>query len=179
MAEKIENNCEWRVACKISVSDSRLGMFPAVAGIFGAELVSKHEKGLETGQRLPRKVCNTTTHGGQVQWCSSHLFSQFSRQPLTAFEPGFDFPDRFNTQNHYKGRKRFAARIRDGNFERVSPRLCMHESFVFTIFELEVPTIFELCFVILNQNRSLQVECSWRLAISNVLPRDSGPPDLN
>jgi hypothetical protein len=41
-------------------------------------------------------------------------FSQFSRQPPTAFEPRFDFPDQLIT---CKGRKCSATRIYDNDFE--------------------------------------------------------------
>jgi hypothetical protein len=52
-----------------------------------------------------------------------HSVPQFSRQPLTFVESYFDFPDRLNLLSLCKGRKCFAARISDSDFESPFNRL--------------------------------------------------------
>ena len=54
----------------------------------------------------------------------AHSDSQFSRQPLVAFEPSFVFLDLFNIFNHrQRPKKHCAARIGDGNFKSPAPLL--------------------------------------------------------
>ena len=71
--------------------------------IMGVKLVWEHETGLERDQWLPRKLRNTATCPMPCADRGSDLDSQFSRQPLIAFEPRFVFSDRLNI---YKGLQR-------------------------------------------------------------------------
>ena len=73
--------------------------FLQMSVIKGVESVRKLKNGLEFGQRLLRKLI-ASTHSSQEQWCIRHLASQISRERLIAFEPRFDFPDRFDAFNH-------------------------------------------------------------------------------
>ena len=67
MAEKIENIVSGGSRAKSLSLTSAAECFLPLQVIIGDKLVSKHEKWLEKGQRLPRKVRNNVTHGKQVQ----------------------------------------------------------------------------------------------------------------
>ena len=60
--------------------------------------------------------------------------SQFSPQPLTPFEPRFDFPDRLDPYKLMQGRKYSAPRIGDDDFRGGSPLLMLCMSTVFLSF---------------------------------------------
>ena len=73
--------------------------FRPVHKLIGVKSVQKIETGLECDQRLLRKLKITVTGAHCATLLCEHSISQFSRQPLTPFEPSFDFPDR---REHYK-----------------------------------------------------------------------------
>jgi hypothetical protein len=64
------------------------------------ESVRKHQTGLERGQWLPRKLRITVLTLASSHPVAFHRNSQFSRQPLAAFESRFDFSDLPNTLDH-------------------------------------------------------------------------------
>ena len=89
----------------------------------GVDSAQKVETGLECDQRLLRKLKNTVTGAHCAMLLCEHSVSQFSQQPLTAFESRFDFPDRINTVKHRQRPKTFSRANRSLN------RHCMREIF--------------------------------------------------
>ena len=102
--------------------------FRPVHKLIGVKSVQKIETGLECDQRLLRKLKNTVTGAHCAMLLCEHSVSQFSRQPLTPFEPRFDFPDRLDPYKLMQRPKIFRAANRRRRFpRRVSSRHAVHE----------------------------------------------------
>jgi hypothetical protein len=63
---------------------------------------------------------------------NGHSVSQFSRQPLIAFDPRFVFPDRFSMHKRIQGTKVFRGTNLRRRFQRELPLLAVHETTVFS-----------------------------------------------
>jgi hypothetical protein len=84
----------------------------------GVDSVRKIETGLECDQRLLRKLKNTVTGAHCAMLLYEHSISQFSQQPLTPFEPSFDFPDRLDPFQLMQRPKTFRRANRRWRFPR-------------------------------------------------------------
>ena len=113
--------------------------------------VQKHETGLERGWWFLRKLRFIVLTLASSHPVARHSNSQFSRQPLAAFEPRFDFPDRLNTLDRLQ---------RPKTFRGVNPRLrfpgqvaSCHAVHFFGDSRLsqQQQILFEFCFVILDR----------------------------
>jgi hypothetical protein len=115
------------------------------------ESVRKHETGLERGQWLLRKLRFTVFKLASSHPVAYHSNSQFSRQPLVAFEPRFDFLDRLNTLDRLQRKKTFSGVNPRPRFPR-QVASCHAVNFLgYFRLSQQQPILFEFSFVILDQ----------------------------
>ena len=117
----------------------------------GVKLVWEHETGLERDQWLPRKLRNTATCPMPCADRCSNLDSQFSRQPLVAFEPRFDFPDRLNTLDRLQRKKTFRSVNPRPRFPRQVDSCHAVNFHGYFRLSQQQQILFEFCLVILDR----------------------------
>ena len=113
--------------------------------------VRKHETGLKRGQWLLRKLRFTVFMLASSHPVAYRSNSQFSRLPLVAFEPRFDFLDRLNTLDRLQRKKTFRGVNPRPRFPR-QVASCHAVNFL-GCFRLsqQQSILFEFSFVILDQ----------------------------
>ena len=115
------------------------------------ESVRKHETGLERGQWLLRKLRFTVFMLASSHSVAYRSNSQFSRQPLVAFEPRFDFLDRLNTLDRLQRKKTFRGVNPRPRFPR-QVASCHAVNFLgYFRLSQQQSIFFEFSFVILDQ----------------------------
>ena len=115
------------------------------------ESVRKHETGLERGQWLLRKLRFTVFTLASSHPVASHSNSQFSRQPLVAFEPRFDFPDRLNTLDRLQRKKTFRSVNPRPRFPRQVDSCHAVNFHGYFRLSQQQQILFEFCLVILDR----------------------------
>jgi hypothetical protein len=100
---------------------------------------------------LPRKLRFTVLALASSHPVAYHSNSQFSRQPLVAFEPGFDFQDRLRTLDRLQRPKTFRGVNPRPRFPR-QVASCHAVNFLgdFRLSQ-QKRILFEICFVILDR----------------------------
>ena len=115
------------------------------------ESVRKHETGLKRGLWLLRKLRFTVFMLASSHPVASHSNSQFSRQPLVAFEPRFDFPDRLNTLDRLQRKKTFRSVNPRPRFPRQVDSCHAVNFHGYFRLSQQQQILFEFCLVIMDR----------------------------